>query len=62
MTDPEITIVGDDRLSDSAIAALAALLLAVSEERGADDLPHLHRDQEARALIGFIRKEVAITR
>ena len=46
MTDPKITIVGDDRLSDSAIEALAALLLAASEERGADDLPRLHRDED----------------
>ncbi len=43
---PKITIVGDDRLSDSAIAAMAALLLAASEERGADDLPHLHRGED----------------
>ena len=46
MTDPEITIVGDDRLSDSAISALAALLLAASEDRGADDLLHLHRGED----------------
>ena len=51
MTDPEFTIVGDDRLSDSAISALAALLLAASEERGADDLPSEvnHRDQNERS-------------
>ena len=46
MTDPKITIVGDDRLSDSAIEALAALLLAASEERGADDLPRLRRGED----------------